>query len=509
MYQILRHEFTREIEDGYIEDLEVLCQKYRIRSIFDNDVREEEITKAGKSAARRQIWNKLLECKTIPLRDARYEKLPEHYLFTDFQSRLVSQMRMGVLMFRNKYSQYMRKRHQGDQSCLWGPCGEIDSLAHCIQCEFYPVRFRKTGKGEASDWAEYLTQLSNFRARIFGESLEFLAYENKTSTCNEREYEKSLKSAYEIEMGDIKEVKSKLQAYRKKSREKSDSKKAMNKPCDKFSQSDMNKPDPNANANPNINEKLLFQSKNGKAKCYKSDQLSGGKKHLETHREKQECDIPISLCSHLEHVSCKDKENLENFKRFKGKSAVHMCEKGEYARNASVQNTTASGESCRTGGADTALSADQIGAAIKSRKSRRMEEDDKEQIMEKNKDRRGEFEWCEGNVYGNKVLKTKEITPCDPRHSKFVDPFYQSPTGSGHPHHHLSIDFNAKSKSLTKSLNKSGYNSNNIFELHHTPRYNSHVNSKPSTQQNQKMFHEGVQSENDSETVKLSRGRDW
>ena len=90
MYQILRHEFTREIEDGYIEDLEVLCQKYRIRSIFDNDVREEEITKAGKSAARRQIWNKLLECKTIPLRDARYEKLPEHYLFTDFQSHLVS-----------------------------------------------------------------------------------------------------------------------------------------------------------------------------------------------------------------------------------------------------------------------------------------------------------------------------------------------------------------------------------------------------------------------------------
>ena len=58
----------------------------------------------------------------------------------------------------------MRKRHQGDQSCLWGPCGEIDSLAHCIQCEFYPVRFRKTGKGEASNWAEYLTQLSNFRA---------------------------------------------------------------------------------------------------------------------------------------------------------------------------------------------------------------------------------------------------------------------------------------------------------------------------------------------------------
>ena len=107
MYRILRHKFTQEIHDGYIEELEVLCQKYKIRSTFNNEVTEEEITKAGKSAARRQIWNKLLECKTIPLRDARYEKLPEHYLFTDFQSRLVSQMRMGVLMLRNKYSHFM------------------------------------------------------------------------------------------------------------------------------------------------------------------------------------------------------------------------------------------------------------------------------------------------------------------------------------------------------------------------------------------------------------------
>ena len=138
-----------------------------------------------------------------------------------------------------------------------------------------------------------------------------------------------------------------------------------------------------------------------------------------------------------------------------------------------------------------------------------MEEDDKELIeqirkrteeREKNKDERGEFEWCEGTVYGNKVVKSQVITRDDPRHLKFVDPFYQLPTGSGHSHDH---------PSKSKSLIKSGYNSNNIFELHHTPRYNSHVNSKPSTQQNQKMFHEGVQSENDSETVKLSRGRDW
>ena len=149
MYRILRHKFTQEIHDGYIEELEVLCQKYKIRSTFNNEVTEEEITKAGKSAARRQIWNKLLECKTIPLRDARYEKLPEHYLFTDFQSRLVSQMRMGVLMLRNKYSHFMRSRHRDDQSCLWGPCGEKDTLTHCLGCEFYPIRFRKTGKGEA------------------------------------------------------------------------------------------------------------------------------------------------------------------------------------------------------------------------------------------------------------------------------------------------------------------------------------------------------------------------
>ena len=130
MYRILRHKFTQEIHDGYIEELEVLCQKYKITSIFDNKVTVEEITKAGKSAARRQIWNKLLECKTIPLHDARYEKLPEHYLFTDFQSRLVSQMRMGVLMFRNKYSHFMRSRHRDDQSCLWGPCRESDMLTH-------------------------------------------------------------------------------------------------------------------------------------------------------------------------------------------------------------------------------------------------------------------------------------------------------------------------------------------------------------------------------------------
>ena len=130
LYHILRHEFTHEIHDGYIEDLEVLCQKYKITSIFDNKVTVEEITKAGKSAAGRQIWNKLLECKTIPLHDARYEKLPEHYLFTDFQLRLVSQMRMGVLMFRNKYSHFMRSRHRDDQSCLWGPCRESDMLTH-------------------------------------------------------------------------------------------------------------------------------------------------------------------------------------------------------------------------------------------------------------------------------------------------------------------------------------------------------------------------------------------
>merc|ERR1711902_421066 len=87
----------------------------------------------------------------------------------------------------------------------------------------------KTEKGEARDWAEYLTQLSNCRARHFGESLEFLAFENKTATCDERDYENSLKSAYEIETGDIKEVKSKLKAYRQKSKGKRENEKEKKK----------------------------------------------------------------------------------------------------------------------------------------------------------------------------------------------------------------------------------------------------------------------------------------
>ena len=434
LYRIIRHEFTREIEGGYIEDLEVLCRKYRIRSIFDNDVSEEEITKAGKAAARRQIWGKLLECKTIPLREAKYEKLPEHYLFTDFQSRLVSQMRMGVLMFRNKYSHYMRKRHQNDNSCLWGPCGEVDSLAHCLQCEFYPVRFKKTEKGEARDWAEYLTQLSNCRARNFGESLEFLAYENKTSTCDEREYEKSLKSAYEIETGDIKEVKSKLKAYRQKSKRKRENEKAANSVtnCDKTSNSDMKLNNHvTVNDTPHTNDKLIFQINE---KSTKSDNVHISKKHGENHKEKQKCNIPLSLCPHLEHVSCtSDKENSceDSFKRFKGKTAVRMCSNGGYAQRSTVSTTTATGESHRAGCIAPALSLHHNHC---TQNSLVMSEDDKKKIeeikkrceeREKNKDVREEFEWCEGIIYGNKKIKEQTISLDDPRHSQFRDPFYR------------------------------------------------------------------------------------
>ena len=294
------------------------------------------------------------------------------------------------------------------------------------------MRFKKTEKGEARDWAEYLTQLSNCRARNFGESLEFLAYENKTSTCDEREYEKSLKSAYETETGDIKEVKSKLKAYRQKSKGKREKEKAANVDinCDKTSNSDMNMNNHViANVNTHTNEKLIFQIN---AKCTNSDNVHISKKHDEIHKEKQKCNIPLSLCPHLEHVSCtSDNENSceDSFKRFKGKTAVRMCSNGGYAQRSTVSTTTATGESHRAGCIAPALSLHHNHC---TQNSFVMSEDDKKKIAEeekieeikrrceereKNRDVREEFEWCEGIIYGNKKIKEQTISLDDPRHS--------------------------------------------------------------------------------------------
>ena len=109
----------------------------------------------------------------------------------------------------------------------------------------------------------------------------------------------------------------------------------------------------------------------------------------------------------------------------------------------------------------------------------------------------GKFEWCEREVYGRK--NSTGISHRNSEHS--VNPFIS--TGSGHPLHHLSIDSQAKPKSLNSSLNNSGYNSNNIFQLH-TPRYNSHINTKLRNHQNQTMFHRDVQRVKGPEKVKLS-----
>ena len=299
----------------------------------------------------------------------------------------------------------MRKRHQNDNSCLWGPCGEVDSLAHCLECEFYPVRFKKTEKGEARDWAEYLTQLSNCRARNFGESLEFLAYENKTSTCDEREYEKSLKSAYEIETGDIKEVKSKLKAYRQKSKGKREKEKATNidTNCDKTSNSDMNMNNHViANVNTHTNEKLIFQIN---AKCTNSDNVHISKKHDEIHKEKQKCDIPLSLCQHLEHVSCTgNKENsCDSSKRFKDKTAVRMCGNEGCTQRSTVSATTATSESHCAGCIAPALS---LHHTHTTQNSCVIMEDDDKNIAGK-----GEFEWCESVIYQH---ENKSVTQfCD------------------------------------------------------------------------------------------------
>ena len=216
LYRILRYEVINDVEDGYVKDLEILCKKYNIRSIIDNEVDEREITKAGKDQARRQIWNKLLTCKSIPLMPAKYEKMPAHYEFTDFKSRLISQLRTGTLLFRNKYGHFFRKRHQNDKSCMFQACDGKDELIHVMHCPFYPIRFQKTEKGEAEDWGSYLLELSKFRAKEWGESLVFSPLDWKRIESSEKHEEEELMSAWEVSNNDVKQVESKLKQYRKK-----------------------------------------------------------------------------------------------------------------------------------------------------------------------------------------------------------------------------------------------------------------------------------------------------
>ena len=94
----------------------------------------------------------------------------DHYTYTVMDTRAITALRTGNLIYKNWNPHKMRPRLMSDMTCLFQPCREPDTMKHVLTCEYYTSKFEEK-EGPTRDWATYLVNLNRERIQKFGQPL--------------------------------------------------------------------------------------------------------------------------------------------------------------------------------------------------------------------------------------------------------------------------------------------------------------------------------------------------
>ena len=171
LYRALREDIMNNDERGFIGDIRELCVKYGLPDITLTPVRPEYIKYKCKETSRRRAMMVTLARKKIPPMLVMGKIFNDHYTFPIMESRAITTLRTGNLIFKNWCPNRINLRNAGDKKCMFPACQEDDTLKHVLECEFYSTKFTEGSEGPTKDWAKYLVELDKERISKFHQPL--------------------------------------------------------------------------------------------------------------------------------------------------------------------------------------------------------------------------------------------------------------------------------------------------------------------------------------------------
>ena len=90
--------------------------------------------------------------------------------FPLMESRAITALRTGNLMFKNWTPWRFSIKNAGDKRCMFPACQEDDTLKHVLRCEYYSTKFVEK-ESPLKDWAVFLVQLDKERMEKFHQPL--------------------------------------------------------------------------------------------------------------------------------------------------------------------------------------------------------------------------------------------------------------------------------------------------------------------------------------------------
>ena len=129
------------------------------------------MSELGKEFSRKKAMKRTHWLKKIPPMLTLEKIATNHYSFSSLDSRAITCLRTGLLVFKNWCPFKIQKKYRGDKKCFYDPCPEEDSLKHVMECQFYSTKFYEGGEGPVRDWANFLVSLNRERMKNFNQPL--------------------------------------------------------------------------------------------------------------------------------------------------------------------------------------------------------------------------------------------------------------------------------------------------------------------------------------------------